>query len=107
VPRPWMHRGMGSMIAAETTALGDSGHALTASTRHAVRAVASPLPLCSAAQATAAANGQRRTGSVLGPEWAHPSHVRARSGLTPPTSAPRVGSFLPHVCVEWRGRRAR
>ncbi len=30
-------------------------------------------------------------------DWAHPSHIYAGTGLTPATSAPGLGSPLPHL----------
>jgi hypothetical protein len=34
-------------------------------------------------------------------DWAHPCHLCARTGLTPATSAPELGSPLPHRHRDW------
>jgi hypothetical protein len=34
-------------------------------------------------------------------DWAHPCHICTKTGLTPPTSAPGLGSRLPRLHQDW------
>jgi hypothetical protein len=43
----------------------------------------------------------RPLASEAGTKWAHPTHICAGTGLTPPTSVPGLGSPRPHLRRDW------